>query len=193
MFNTESIILSIHTIRDNNTRIVCMTRDYGKISVWYKKKQFCHDIGDIVFMSIDRIAWVNILKYTESLMSPRETCWTYKKIFIFLQNLQLMYWLIPEEVRHDSIFSDYRWLLLHMQSIGNLQEDHYLLFQFRILRALWYIWSENFRDRPIANYMFDNILKTPLTHLLKAKELKIEDKQIIEYSNQEAIYKNLTS
>ncbi len=191
VFKTEAIILSIHSVRDSNIRIVCLTRDYGKISVWYKRRQFPHDIGDIVFMTIDRQWPLNIAKYTESLMSPRETSWNYKKIYIFLENIHLMSTLIPEESPYAKIFQDYKWLLTHMESIGELQEHHYLLFQFRILRTLGYIGSENFRDMPVALYIFENILTTPLMKLLTAKELKVEDVNKIELSNREAIHKSL--
>jgi hypothetical protein len=78
-----------------------------------------------------------------------------------------------------------------MESIGELQEHHYLLFQFRILRTLGYIGSENFRDMPVALYIFENILTTPLMKLLTAKELKVEDVNKIELSNREAIHKSL--
>lgn len=191
MFKTEAIILSKHTIRDNNIRIVCLTKEYGKISAWYKKKQFPYDIGDIIFVSIERQSSMNIIKYSESIMAPRESSWTYKKIHIFLENLKLMFDLIPEESPYEKIFQDYRWLLIHMQNIGNLEEHHYMLFQFRMLRILWYIGSESLRDTPVGLYIFENILTTPLTKLLTAKELKEEDVKKIEYSNREAVHKSL--
>jgi recombinational DNA repair protein (RecF pathway) len=190
VFKTEAIILSINSIRDNNTRIVCLTKDYGKISLWYKKKHFPYDIGDLIFISIERHWGCNIIKYTESIMSPRETSWTYKKIYLFLENIHLMYTLIPEEYPHEKIFHDYRGLLMHMQSIGNLQEHHYLLFQFRLLRILWYIGKDNFENMPVTRYIYENIISTPLTKLLTARELTVEDARKIEHSNWEAIHKS---
>ena len=136
MFKTESIILSVDTIRDANTRVVLLTKEYGKISAWYKKKQFPHDMGDIVFTTIDRQGSLNILKYTESMMSPREEQWSYQKIRIFLESIALIHALAPEMAPYSSIFRDYRGLLTHMQTQTSLHEHHYLLFQFRVLRLL---------------------------------------------------------
>jgi hypothetical protein len=108
VFKTEAIILSIDTIRDNNIRIVVLTKEYGKISCWYKKKQFPHDIGDITFLTIERTAATNTIKYTESIMSPREESWSYSKITTFLESLALMYTLLPEMSPYLSVFQDYR-------------------------------------------------------------------------------------
>jgi hypothetical protein len=108
VFKTEAIILSIDTIRDNNIRIVVLAKEYGKISCWYKKRQFLHDIGDIIFLTIERNNSINTIKYTESIMSPREESWNYIKITTFLESLSLMYTLLPEESPYLSIFQDYR-------------------------------------------------------------------------------------
>jgi hypothetical protein len=108
VFKTEAIILSIDTIRDNNIRIVVLTKEYGKISCWYKKKQFSHDIGDIVFLIIERTAGTNTVKYTENIMSPREESWNYAKITTFLESLALMHTLLPEMSPYLSVFQDYR-------------------------------------------------------------------------------------
>ena len=108
MFKTESIILSVDTIRDSNIRVVLLTKEYGKISVWYKKKQFPHDMGDIIFTTIDRQGSLNLLKYTESMMSPREEQWSYQKIRIFLESIALIHALAPEMAPYMNIFRDYK-------------------------------------------------------------------------------------
>ena len=51
---------------------------------------------------------MNLIKYTESIMSPREESWNYEKIRIFLESLALIYTLAPEESPYMSIFQDYR-------------------------------------------------------------------------------------
>ncbi|MFZ2256181.1 MAG: hypothetical protein WAW59_00535 [Patescibacteria group bacterium] len=136
MFKTEGIILSIDTVRDNNTRVIFLSKEYGKISSWYKKKQFLHDIGDIVFITLERQGAINTIKYTESIMSPREEAWSYEKISTFLESLALMNTLIPEMSPYMNIFKDYKGLLAHMQESTSLHTHHYLLFQFRVLRTL---------------------------------------------------------
>lgn len=191
MFKTEAIILSIHRIQESNIRVICLTRDYWKVTLWYRKKQLCHDIWDIIFLTIDRQGILNIAKYTESVMSPRENSWSYKKIIIFLENIQLMNLLLPDESPYTRLFQDYKWLLIHMQKVGSLQEHHYLLFQFRILRTLWYIWIDGYKENPVILYIYNNILSTPLSNLLTSKQLKQEDASIIEIWNKEAIHRSL--
>jgi hypothetical protein len=43
---------------------------------------------------------------------------------------------------------------------------------------------------PVTRYIYENIISTPLTKLLTARELTIEDTKKIEYSNWEAIHKS---
>jgi recombinational DNA repair protein (RecF pathway) len=136
MFKTESIILKIESIRDNQTRVVLLTREYGKVSCWYRKRQFLHDIGDMIFVVLERDNSTNTIKFTENMYSPRESHWNYSKIRVFLESLALMNTLIPEMAPYASLFHDYRGLLTHMQKSESLHEHHYLLFQFRILRTL---------------------------------------------------------
>jgi len=192
LFKTKAIILSIDTIRDNNIRIVCLTEEYGKISCWYKKKVFSHDIGDIVFMSIERLSWINVVKYTENIYSPREENWSFQKIYIFLESLSLIGKLLPEAAPYGNIFNDYKSLLSHMQEIHTLWEHHYLLFQFRILRTLWYIWYESVERSSITGYIYKNILSTPLEKVFASKELTDMDFSIIRVANQEAVHKNIS-
>ncbi len=190
MFKTEAIILFIEVIRDNNIRIILLTKEFGKVSCWYKKKQFLYDIGDIVFVILERNNSINLIKHIESKNSPREEHWTYAKISIFLENLSMMYELLPEESPYETVFQDYRWLLIHMQSAKTLHEHHYLLFQFRFLRTLWYIGKEDLQNTPILRYIFENILKTPLNQLLRSKELNWEDAKTIEMKNKEIFYRS---
>ncbi len=190
MFKTEAIILSIDTVRDNNIRIVVLAKEYGKISCWYKKKQFPHDIGDIIFLTVERNNSTNTIKYTESVMSPREESWNYTKITTFLESLALMYTLLPEMSPYLSVFQDYRWLLLHMQSRTTLHAHHYLLFQFRVLRTLGYIGAEGLHGAVVPLYIFEHVLTTPLTQLLSAKVLRDTDARTIEIANKEAIYRS---
>ena len=124
-------------------------------------------------------------------MSPREEAWSYDKISIFLESLALMNTLIPEMSPYMNIFKDYKGLLVHMQESTSLHTHHYLLFQFRVLRTLWYIGSESFESSPIPLYIFNNILKTPLTKLLSAKTLKDEDAKKIKLANREAVYRSI--
>jgi hypothetical protein len=101
-----------------------------------------------------------------------------------------MYTLLPEESPYLSIFQDYRWLLIHMQSRTTLHAHHYLLFQFRVLRTLGYIGIEWLHGATVPLYIFDHVLTTPLTHLLSAKILRDEDARTIEIANKEAIYRS---
>lgn len=190
MFKTEAIILSIYRIHDGNTRIVLLSKEYGKISCWYKKRQFLHDIWDIIFLTIERTGSINILKYSESIASPREESWNYNKITLFLESLALMYTLIPDMSPYGTIFQDYRWLLLHMSTRTSLEEHHYILFQFRILRTLWYIGDDTFQSSAVWRYIYENILHTPLENLLSSKKLKEGDENTIKWANREAIYRS---
>lgn len=190
MFKTEAIILSVETIRDAHIRIVALSKEYGKISCWYKKRQFPHDIGDIVFFTLERTPGINTIKYTESVMSPREESWNYKKITTFLESLSLMNTLLPEMSPYLSVFQDYRWLLIHMQSRTTLHDHHYLLFQFRVLRTLGYIGIEGLHDAVVPLYIFEHVLTTPLNNLLSAKILKDEDANTIELASREALYRS---
>lgn len=190
MFKTEAIILSIYRIQDGNTRITLLSKEYWKISCWYKKKQFLHDIGDIIFLTIDRVGSINVLKYSESISSPREESWNYNKILVFLESLALMNTLIPDMSPYANIFQDYKWLLIHMSNQLSLEEHHYVLFQFRILRSLWYIGNDKFQSSPIWRYIYDNVLHTPLSQLLSSKKLKEWDVDTIRWANREAIYRS---
>lgn len=191
MFKTEAIILSIQRIQDSNTRLICLTQEYGKVTLWYRKKILVHDIWDIIFLTIDRQGSCNLVKYIESVLSPREDSWSFKKIMLFLENIQLMNLLLPDESPYKKLFQDYKWLLMHMQKIGSLNDHHYLLFQFRILRTLWYIWVDRCNANAVVLYIYNNILTTPLTKLLTSRQLRQEDIDIIEIWNKEAIYRSL--
>jgi hypothetical protein len=190
VFKTEAIILSVESIRDSNIRIVALSKEFWKISCWYKKKVFPHDIWDIILISLERDNGINAIKYIEPRSCPREEHWTYKKIVIFLESLSMMYTLLPEESPYQSLFHDYRWLLVHMDSCHTLHEHHYLLFQFRLLRTLWYIGKDDMSKTPVLRYIFENILTTPLSQLLWSRELHRDDAETLETKNREALYRS---
>lgn len=63
MYRFPAIILSITRIRDNNTRIVLLSREYGKITGWWNKKNITGiDIGDIAEVLISREGTKNTIK-----------------------------------------------------------------------------------------------------------------------------------
>ena len=62
MFKTEAILIHSHKIRDHSTRYIFLTKQYGKISCFYKKNEIIGSPGDILDILIERKDGINILK-----------------------------------------------------------------------------------------------------------------------------------
>lgn len=75
-----------------------------------------------------------------------------------------------------------------MRAGHQLEEHHYLLFRLRILRTLGYIGQESFLGSPLLQYIFREVIQTPLGQLLQSRPLKESDRNTIEQASWEAIH-----
>jgi hypothetical protein len=189
VFTSEAIILRTQKIRDTQIRVLVFTREYGRISCWFKKREFPHDIGDIVSVNIDRIGKENMLKKVECRKTIHGNSWQYTTIIPFLEILRIFYELLPDSVPHTAIFDDYLWLVDRLRSGDALSLFHYILFQFRILKILGYIDHSGLQGDPRMSYIHDNITTVSIRKLLETTSLRPGERELLQKMNWEALYR----
>lgn len=188
MFKTKAIILQIQRVRDNKTRIVLFTKEYGKITCWYKKKWCIWDLGDIIVSTIDRHLGENILKDIEITDRAHVDHWNFATIISFLEIINLFYSLLPDSVPHHHIFDDYTILIKTIKWLDVLYLSHYSLFQLRILKMLGFINDQDFQKTPRLHYIHNNISSSSLRNIFQSKPLSEEEWRFIQEINHRTIY-----
>ena len=91
MYKTNAVILSISRIRDNQTRIVMISQEYGKITGWWSKKNISGiDLGDIIEVLISRDGGKNLVKNIDIKTPGWSRTWNYVRIVAFLETLRIV-------------------------------------------------------------------------------------------------------
>ncbi len=189
MFKTQAIILHVQKIRDSKVRIIFFTREYGRISCWFKKREFSHGIWDIVLIYIERIGSENMLRTVEARQSIIMNTWKYCTIIPFLEIIRIFYALLPESVPHTNIFDDYLWLVLSLREWNIISLFHYILFQFRILKILGIIDGSKLTWNPRMNYIDSHITIVPIRRILESKPLNPWEWELLQKINLQALYR----
>ncbi len=161
-------------IRDNNFRIILLTRDYGKISCWHKTRVCGYDTGDIIETWIERAWNVNNIKHIDQISSLGGKEWKYEGIIGFLECISLLGKSLPESMPHPSIFDDYRHLLTLIQWGRSPQSYHFLLLKIRLLKMLWVLDASATDNSPLLTYIYSNIRTSSIESLIQAKSLDTE-------------------
>ena len=182
MFKTQAVILHIHKIRDLQWRIVVFSREYGKISCWTSKTKFDHDIWDIVNLIVERKEWRNIINKVDYFITNQKQIWNYDTLRRFLEILKTLYIVLPEMVPQTRIFSDYK-SLIEFHNACEILDDAYPLFLLRILKTLWFVWEDEFRENQVLLYIFRNIESEKIQKILRTKKLQISDRESIDKIN----------
>ena len=182
MFKTQAVILHIHKIRDLQWRIVVFSREYGKISCWTSKTKFDHDIWDIVNLIVERKEWRNIINKVDYFITNQKQIWNYDTLRRFLEILKTLYIVLPEMVPQTRIFSDYK-SLIEFHNTFEVLDDIYPLFLLRILKTLWFVWEDEFRENQVLLYIFRNIESEKIQKILRTKKLQISDRESIDKIN----------
>lgn len=181
MYTFDAIVLEKTIIREKNIRVVVFTRDYGKVTIWYKKQLTGVDIGDIARVVIKRENAINIAKSIETkhyLMSKK---WTFETLFAFLCLLKTIKLCTADEVLSPQIFDDYEKSLKIFSE--NFSLNAILLFEMRLFKNLGSLNPDFFREDKILSYIYDKISSTPLERILKSQKLQENHQEIIKKSN----------
>lgn len=187
MYRFRAIILNITRIRDNNTRIVMMSREYWKITWWWSKKNITGiDLWDIVEVMISRENSKNTIKNLDLITPGWNRNWNYTQIHYFLKTLQVINQISREGYEQKTLYDDSYYLIRYW--IKNiLDQSHYIIFQMRILKSLGSMNPEIFSDDPTLRYIYNNISIASLEKVLSAK-IKIIHLNTIEQVNLTSLY-----
>lgn len=168
MFQTPAIVLHTQQIRDQQARVILFTRDFWKITTWYKKRSL-PDTGSTVAASIERKWWENILSGYDMTKALLLDTLSYEKILAFLDLLKHLYTLLPEGMVQLWIYEDID--LLIEKWLHAVSEDALLLSQFRMIKKLGYIWEDTIWSDDISIYIHKNISMKSMESILSTKPL----------------------
>lgn len=188
MYRFPAIILSITKIRDNNTRIVLLSREYGKITGWWNKKNITGiDIGDISEVLISRDGTKNTIKNVDIKIHGWNKWWNYERIIGFLETMHITNKMSLDSHEAHSLYDD----IYECISLGSRQDmtpAHYTIFQMRILKSLGSMDRSILWDDIILKYIYDNISHTPLERILSSSNIKIDHINKIQQINLHSLY-----
>ncbi len=188
MYRFPAIILSITKIRDNNTRIVLLSREYGKITGWWNKKNITGiDIGDIVEVLISREGTKNTIKNIDIKIHAWNKWWNYERIIGFLETMHIANKMSLDGHESQSLYDD----MYECISLGSRQDmthAQYTIFQMRILKSLGSMDRSILWDDTILMYIYDNISHTPLERILSASNIKRDHINKIQQINLHSLY-----
>jgi hypothetical protein len=169
------------------TRIVLLTREYGKITAWWNKKNVTGiDIGDIAEILLSREWSKNTLKNVDIKVHGWSKWWEYDRIMAFLETIHIV-WKMGME------WQESRWLyedLSRCIQIGKTQDmsvSQYTIFQMRILKSLGVMNEERFTRDNILHYIYEHVSHTPLERILLASPLKTEHLTEIRMANLQSL------
>ena len=112
MYKFQAIILNITKIRDNNTRIVMLSAEYGKITGWWNKKNITGiDLGDIIEVLISRDENKNIIKNIDVSKPGWNKSWDYHQIHAFLETLNIITKISIDKIDSHYLFMDVAYLI----------------------------------------------------------------------------------
>lgn len=187
VFRFKAIILSITRIRDNQSRIVLMSREYWKITGWWNKKNFTGiDLWDIVEVILSRDNAKNSIKNIDLITSWWNRLWNYSQIESFLKTLQILNQISIDWQLCSWLYDDMDFLI-RFGLKNSLEQSHFTIFQMRILKSLWSMDPEILGNDPILQYIYNNISQTPLERILSANIKNIQINKI-EQINHHSFY-----
>lgn len=181
MFRSQVIVLYIQKIRDDRTRLILFSKEYGKITCW-SKKQVLTDIGNIANILVERKWWENQLKSIDTIGSLDAILGSYDEVRHFLDILWALYKLLPESAEQRSLYDDIYWLIRIFPSRKSLDIDAnifsiwniqlFILIHIRILKKLWFLNQWLFEESDILKYVYEHIEKKMIQEIALAKSLE---------------------
>lgn len=188
MYRIQALILNIQQIRDSQTRIILLSEEYGKISVWWYKKNISGiDLGDIVEVIVSRSSSKNIIHEIRTQYSAWNKSWNYATIHSFLDTLKIISSITVEWMEYRWIYQDAKELIQSIQT-KDLSLSHYVIFQMRMLKRIGSMDSQGFTDEPILHYIYENISKTPLEKIFSSQKFRDGDIEKIQKANWQSLY-----
>ncbi len=199
MFRTEAVILSIQRIRDHQTRIIIFSKEYWKISCWYKKN-LTADIGNIVLIIVERKWRENHIESIELKSSITGQLQNYWEVHHFLEVLHSLYQFLPEGEEQKDLYSDISNSILNFSYHGikenPLKEINwvckrqlFLLIHIRILKQLGFLNQWLFGGSEILNYIYHYIEKKTLKEIFEGKVLEADLLERLTSIIQETLYR----
>lgn len=181
MYTFDAIILEKNIIREKHIRVVVLTGEYGKITLWYNKQLTGVDIGDIARIVVRRDNAVNHIKSIDTKKYLMAKKWNYDSLFAFLMLLKTIKNCVLSEDVSSLVFADYKKTI---DAMGDeISSDCSLLLQMRIFKQLGSLNPDFFQKDSVLWYMYEKITSTPLEKILRSQPLKSHHKEIIEKSN----------
>ena len=181
MFRSQVIVLYIQKIRDDRTRLILFSKEYGRITCW-SKKQVLSDIGNIASVLMERKWRENYLKSIDTIVSVDLMLESYEEISHFLDMIKTLYNLLPESVEQRWLYDDIHELLrifpdrriLNMRqeifSIWNIQL--FILIHIRILKKLGFLNQWLFHGSDILQYIYHHVEKKLIREIADGKSLE---------------------
>ncbi len=188
VYRTNAIILSISRIRDNQTRIVVISQDYGKITGWWNKKNITGiDLWDIVELLISRDGGKNNIKGIDIRTPGWSRNWNYIRIVSFLETLRIIGKMSVEWVECRWLYEDISEFIRYGKT-EDMHSGHHTVFQMRLLKSLGSMDRTILGADPILGYIYDNISHTPLNRILSSINIKTEHISQIQKINLHSLY-----
>lgn len=181
MYTFNAIILEKQILREKHIRIVVLTKEYGRITLWYRKQLTGVDIGDIARIVVRRENTMNIVKNIETKEYLIRKKWDYETLFTFLSLLNTLKICTADEDASPELYNDYENTLKIMGE--SISVEACLLLQMRIFKRLGSLNPDFFQEDAILRYMYAKISSTPLERILKHQNIKHEHRDIIQKSN----------
>ena len=160
-----------------------ISRDYGKISGWWSKKNISGiDIWDVVEVVLSRDGNKNTIKNIDIQIPSWSREWSYIRIIAFLESIKIISNITREWVECRSLYDD---TLLYISygrdGIMDIGQD--TVFQMRILKSLGSMDREALGWDPVLGYIYDHITETPLRRIFGQMKIKKEHIDIIKQVN----------
>ena len=188
MYKIRAVILNITKIRDNQTRIVMMSQEYGKITGWWNKKNISGiDLGDIIEVLISRDGSKNQIKNIDIKTPGWSRNWNYVRIVAFLDTLRIVSKMSIEWAECRSLYEDIAGFITYGKS-QDMSLGHHIVFQMRILKSLGSMDRAILGEDPILRYIYDHISHTPLERILSSSNVKTEHIDKIQQANLHSLY-----
>lgn len=171
MFRVHAIIIHKQKIRDGQIRVVLFTKEFGKITTWYKK-QTCPWIGSVNEIHIERNGWQNHIKNIETIHTISWERWKYEEVMEFLRILQTLYELLPDSSEHITIYEDMEKMLFFIEE-SNSKVQTLFFTHIRILKKLWSLKEDMFTGENILRYIYIHVDKKSMESILRSNTINI--------------------
>lgn len=179
MFRTEAIILKKTLIRSDRMLVVLLTREFGKIHVWYRRTAAnIGDTGSLMDGFLYRRDGVTFLHNPCIRMSLVPLDHTYSELFLVLELSRVLNMILPEGMENTRIFDDYKMVYSAMQSTEGCRKGA-ILFLFRLLKILWILNPTPFSQTGLSAF-YTHIDRVDMTHILTSEKVSSEQLLLIE-------------